>query len=235
MGNTSSQYSASDLFTMCMGPRWKVALDESKLKTATWNIAAVNNNPFEYWVTHEDAAYNTLMQGVESFIDQPGACRHALLRSRVRAGFRARARAASTNQVRGPALVPAPTARAQPHPPRPTATGRRAGERDVPVSEVFTPAMWAELKALMTTQGWDVAATEQLWASDFAGRKIISGFMKDKELGEKRLASMPDRVTNTINTLGDAGKVHRPTVISCYDGDMSSMAAWWKEWRAFEP
>ena len=67
--------------------------------------------------------------------------------------------------------------------------------------------MWAELKALMTTQGWDVAATEQLWASDFAGRKIISGFMKDKELGEKRLASMPDRVTNTINTLGDAGKV----------------------------
>ena len=72
-------------------------------------------------------------------------------------------------------------------------------------------------------------------ASDFAGRKIISGFMKDKELGEKRLASMPDRVTNTINTLGDAGKVHRPTVISCYDGDMSSMAAWWKEWRAFEP
>ena len=64
-------------------------------------------------------------------------------------------------------------------------------------------------------------------ASDFAGRKIISGFMKDKELGEKRLASMPDRVTNTINTLGEAGKVHRPTVISCYDGDMSSMAAWW--------
>ena len=119
MGNTSSQYSASDLFTMCMGPRWKVALDESKLKTATWNIAAVNNNPFEYWVTHEDAAYNALMQGVESFIDQPGACRHASLRSRVRAGFRARARAASTNQVRGPALVPAPTARAQPHPPRP--------------------------------------------------------------------------------------------------------------------
>ena len=115
----------------------------------------------------------------------------------------------------------------------PTATGRRAGERDVPVSEVFTPAMWAELKALMTTQGWDVAATEQLWASDFAGRKIISGFMKDKELGEKRLASMPDRVTNTINTLGDAGKVHRPTVISCYDGDMSSMGAWWKEWRTF--
>ena len=113
MGNTSSQYSASDLFTMCMGPRWKVALDESKLKTATWNIAAVNNNPFEYWVKHEDASYNTLMQGVESFIDQPG-------------------------------------------------------ERDVPVSQVFTPAMWAELKVLMRAQGWSgVDETDALWQASF--------------------------------------------------------------------
>jgi len=188
MGNaSSSSYSASDLFTMCMGPRWKVPLDDSKLKTATWNIAAVNNNPFEYWITHEDEAYNTLMQGVQSFIDQPDL--H------------------SSGEAR---LV----------------------SQDVPVSQVFTPKMWAELKALMTAQGWDVAATEQLWASDFSQRKIISGFMKDAGLGEKRLASMPDRVTNTINTV-DAGKAHRPTVISCYDGDMSSMAAWWREWRAF--
>ena len=36
----------------------------------------------------------------------------------------------------------------------PTLTLTLTGERDVPVSEVFTPAMWAELKALMTTQGW---------------------------------------------------------------------------------
>ena len=25
-----------------------------KLRLATWNIAAVNNNPFEYWITHEE-------------------------------------------------------------------------------------------------------------------------------------------------------------------------------------
>ena len=153
MGNASSQYSASDLFTMCMGPRWKVALDESKLKTATWNIAAVNNNPFEYWVTHEDAAYNTLMQGVESFIDQPGACRCPRLPL-------ASLRLASP----GPTGC-GPPSRVHPRacPAAPASTRRCAGERDVPVSEVFTPAMWAELKALMTTQGWDVAATEQLW------------------------------------------------------------------------
>ena len=248
MGNTSSQYSASDLFTMCMGPRWKVALDESKLKTATWNIAAVNNNPFEYWVTHEDAAYNTLMQGVESFIDQPGACRCPRITPRL-----ASPRLAWTNRVR-PALARAPTR--VPSRTRLDLPLRRRARRacvgslhagdvggaqgadddaglgrrgdgaavvTLSLTHTLTPTLTLTLTLTLTR------------ASDFAGRKIISGFMKDKELGEKRLASMPDRVTNTINTLGDAGKVHRPTVISCYDGDMSSMAAWWKEWRAFEP
>ena len=37
-----------------------------------------------------------------------------------------------------------------------------------------------------------------MWQASFSQRKIISGFMKDRSLGEKRLASMPDRVTNTV-------------------------------------
>jgi hypothetical protein len=37
----------------------------------TWNIAAVNNNPFEYWVTHDDPAYNKLMSDAQDFIDCP--------------------------------------------------------------------------------------------------------------------------------------------------------------------
>jgi hypothetical protein len=39
---------------------------------ASWNIAAVNNNPFEYWVTHDSPSYNALMQGVQAFLDAPG-------------------------------------------------------------------------------------------------------------------------------------------------------------------
>ena len=42
------------------------------LKIATWNIAAVNNNPFEYWITHSDPAYQNLMVDVQSLIDKPG-------------------------------------------------------------------------------------------------------------------------------------------------------------------
>jgi len=42
------------------------------LRVATWNVAAVNNNPFEYFITHHDPAYNELMADFEAFIDSPG-------------------------------------------------------------------------------------------------------------------------------------------------------------------
>lgn len=152
--------------------------DASVLKAVTWNIAAINNNPFEYWITHDDADYNKLMKDVQEFIDSPGA-------------------------------------------------------RDVAVSSVFTPAMFSELKALMQGRGWSgLDQVEQRWTDDLSQRQIISGFMKDKALGEKRLASMPDRITNTINVMG-GGVANRPTVINCFAGDMSSLPKWWKEWKHF--
>jgi hypothetical protein len=41
------------------------------MRVATWNVAAVNNNPFEYWLTHPDPEYTRLMQAVEQFILAP--------------------------------------------------------------------------------------------------------------------------------------------------------------------
>lgn len=44
-----------------------------RLSVATWNIAAINNNPFEYWITYEaNPAYEELMKGVEKFLEDPG-------------------------------------------------------------------------------------------------------------------------------------------------------------------
>jgi hypothetical protein len=152
--------------------------DAGQVIAVTWNIAAINNNPFEYWITHDDADYNKLMVDVQEFISSPGA-------------------------------------------------------RDVPVGDVFTAAMWTELKAEMAGRGWSgLDEVEARWTTDFSQRKIISGFMKDKALGEKRLASMPDRLTNTIN-LANGGVANRPTVINCFDGDMASVASWWKAWKHF--
>jgi hypothetical protein len=42
------------------------------LSVVTWNIAAVNNNPFEYWVTHQDPEYNKMMADVQAVMDRPG-------------------------------------------------------------------------------------------------------------------------------------------------------------------
>jgi hypothetical protein len=147
---------------------------------ASWNLSAINNNPFEYWVTHTDPEYNKLMTGVQSFIDSP--------------------------------------------------------ERDLPIHEVFTDEMFAELRSELEAVGIGAAhldALEAHWNSEYRSRMAVGGFLKDKQIGVKRLASLPDRITNTIH-LADGGTCLRPTVINAYDGPpLSSMHEWWALWRDF--
>mmetsp|Transcript_22112 Transcript_22112/g.29156 ORF Transcript_22112/g.29156 Transcript_22112/m.29156 type:complete len:575 (-) Transcript_22112:310-2034(-) len=149
-----------------------------RLTVSTWNIAAINNNPFEYWITYkENPAYEQLMIDVENFLESPG-------------------------------------------------------DKDVPVSQVFTDDMFTKLESRMSAvAGWD--SVRSYWEEDFRDRKIISQFIKDPLLGNKRLASMPDRITNTINVIGSDQPVCRPTVINMYDGDLSSLEKWWDAWETF--
>lgn len=129
-----------------------------RLQIATWNIAAINNNPFEYWITYdENPEYEKIMTSIEEFLENPG-------------------------------------------------------EKDVTVSSVFTEEMFSQLEKRMDGVGWD--NVRSYWEGDFKERKIISGFMKDPLLGSKRLASMPDRISNTINVVGSEEPVCRPTVIN---------------------
>jgi hypothetical protein len=146
------------------------------LQVATWNVAAINNNPFEYWITYkEDPEYEKLMIRIESFLENPG-------------------------------------------------------DKDVLVPDVFTQAMFDALDKRMTGVGW--TSVRSYWEGDYRNRKIVQGFLKDDTLGLKRLASMPDRITNTINA-ADGSQVFRPTVINMYEGDLSSQAVWWKAWESF--
>ena len=105
------------------------------------------------------------------------------------------------------------------------------GALDVPVNKVFTEDMFISLEKRMNAVGWP--NVRPYWETDFQNRNIISGFMKDEELGSKRLASMPDRITNTINVLGSKEPVCRPAVINMYGGDLSTTDKWWKSWEAF--
>ena len=56
-------------------------------QVATWNIAAVNNNPFEYWITHDDAQYNELMKRVQVW---PVATKTGVLKIRRACGSESR-------------------------------------------------------------------------------------------------------------------------------------------------
>lgn len=47
-------------------------LPPTSLVVATWNVGAINNNPFEYWLTmDDDPRYEDLMNKVEAFVQAP--------------------------------------------------------------------------------------------------------------------------------------------------------------------
>ena len=152
--------------------------DRYCVSVATWNIAAVNNNPFEYWVTYPDASYNRFMQDVEQMMSSPA--------------------------------------------------------EDFTVDTAFSDSMFRELlRELEACCFSGLKDLEFLWEHDYRRRNAVQGFLKDKSIGEKRLTSIPDRLTNTIN-LCDGNKITRPTVINSYDEkQLTSTAAWWVEWKKF--
>jgi hypothetical protein len=146
----------------------------------TWNVAAVNNNPFEYWITHPNPEYTKLMEAVERFIVDPG-------------------------------------------------------DLDVPVDKIFSNDMFKRVMQKMEDAGIgsaELASAEKMWEADYRSRKVVSQFLKDPEIGSKRLASMPDRVTNTIQ-LPSGKSAFRPTVINCYSGKLDTLSEWFEKWLEF--
>ena len=105
-------------------------------------------------------------------------------------------------------------------------------DRDVRVEEVFSDQMWEQLQKKMKDVGWaGVDEVDKMWKDDFRSRKIVGDFLTDATLGKKRLASMPDRVTNTIRT--ENGNVMRPTVINCFSGDLGTQEKWFEAvWKS---
>uniref|UniRef100_A0A7S1QLZ8 Endonuclease/exonuclease/phosphatase domain-containing protein n=1 Tax=Alexandrium catenella TaxID=2925 RepID=A0A7S1QLZ8_ALECA len=163
-------------------------LAEDAVTALTWNISAVNNNPFEYWLSYDDPKYESLMMGVECFLDDPG-------------------------------------------------------DDDVAVGEVFTEAMFQELLKYMAEEKMEsLDEVDALWRGGDMGlskRRIVSEVIKDRSLGAKRLISMPDRVTNTINVVTRKESNYnppaacRPSVMNNFEGDLSTMDVWWEQWKKF--
>uniref|UniRef100_A0A7S1WEK8 Endonuclease/exonuclease/phosphatase domain-containing protein n=1 Tax=Alexandrium catenella TaxID=2925 RepID=A0A7S1WEK8_ALECA len=150
----------------------------TRLRVVSWNVAAVNNNPFEYWITHPNPAYKELMESVEQFIIAPG-------------------------------------------------------EEDVRVDQVFTDKMFRRVLSKMQDVGMKgLPEVEAMWESTYRARRVVSEFLRDGEIGKKRLASMPDRVTNTIQ-LPSGASLFRPAVGNCYAGSFATLDEWFEQWMAF--
>ena len=64
---------------------------------------------------------------------------------------------------------------------------------------IFVQGMYKTLRSRMAAHGWDVEVVDSYWQTEYKDRCIVSQFLKDKLIGAKRLTSMPDRFTNTIN------------------------------------
>lgn len=101
------------------------------------------------------------------------------------------------------------------------------------LSIILLQKMLDEMIELMSKAGWDgLDATRAQYHSNYKNRKIISEFIRDDMIGKKRLTSMPDRLTNTIETSSGA-VVLRPTVINCYSEPLNTLDIWWNSWKSF--
>ncbi len=185
-----------------------------QLKAVTWNIAAINNNPFEYWITSQDPSYNSLMSNVSQFIVSTPS------------SFDQSISTVFNDKMLGELLDLLQDAKLL----------SPASSTGTPTTTSTDAAVGGMRGMGSTTTTNSLATVDDLrnyFTTNFANKKIISEFIKDGIIGKKRLVSMPDRVTNTINT-ADGKVVLRPTVINCYDhANLKDLNNWWKEWKLF--
>jgi hypothetical protein len=93
--------------------------------------------------------------------------------------------------------------------------------------------MLNEMIEFMKQAGWSgLEETKAQYHSVYKNKKIVTEFIRDETIGKKRLTSMPDRLTNTIETSsGDI--ILRPTVINCYSEPLDTLDLWWASWKRF--
>lgn len=180
----------------------------------------MNNNPFEYWLAHDDPSYVNLMVAVEACLSSPGPCDRPVSELLTGEMFKELKVALNVDGMLDQKQVlrgGVPYAKG--------VGGSRSQSRSL-------------FQVLMKEN--DILGVEEVEASmwpQLRQRLAVSGFMKDKSLGAKRLISMPDRVTNTIQVVTRKASEYkppaacRPTVINNYLGDLSTMEVWWEAWK----
>jgi len=184
--------------------RTDASRDDMRVRATTWNLAAINNNPFEYY---------------SSSVAPPSTA------SSTRGG--------SDDDGNGGNV---------------TYDGfmigvekRLVGDAESPsMASVMTEKMLDDLEGRVGAMDGVSVELARRCREYYAKRvdgKTCAEFLRDVELGAKRLCSMPDRVTNTVfgEIVGggkgeSGGRVCRPTVSNCYEGTFRDEMEWWAAW-----
>ena len=108
---------------------------------------------------------------------------------------------------------------------------------DIEIHRIFNDMMFSEFVDELSRHDLldesNLSLLKRLWLEDYRKRKAIAGFLLDRCLGLKRLASFPERITNTIH-LQDNSVCFRPAVLSGYDEvSLTSTELWWHQWKVF--
>ena len=84
-----------------------------------------------------------------------------------------------------------------------------AEDRSSSVRNIFTEQMFSELRAELERRGvTDLDILDEIWSKDVSLRRAIPGFLEDHSIGEKRLISMPDRITNSVQVFANSALFH---------------------------
>lgn len=100
-------------------------------------------------------------------------------------------------------------------------------EVDVPLSEIFPKTLVDNICQLIRGQGWSGEANVRKLYNSVGNTPVITGILKDKTLGDKRLMSWPDRFTNTVNTDGTMFYRSSPINASLVP---HTIEGWWGQW-----
>eukprot|EP00924_Labyrinthula_sp_SR-Ha-C_P009360 maker-scaffold_2-augustus-gene-21.39-mRNA-1 protein AED:0.14 eAED:0.14 QI:0/0/0.33/1/0.5/0.66/3/84/655 len=105
--------------------------------------------------------------------------------------------------------------------------------KDIPIKKIFSDEMFSSLRYKLQKyfDKDNISEVAKIWFSDLRNKTVISEFLKDGEIGAKRLVSMPDRVSNTFTAKGKI--YYRPSAINCHLGIFDSFESFWEEWLEF--
>lgn len=93
--------------------------------------------------------------------------------------------------------------------------------------------MLDELIDLMSKEKWNgLEETKSQYLLNYQNKKIITEFIRNDLIGKKRLISMPDRLTNTIE-MSNNELALRPTVMNCYSDKLNNLDIWWLKWKNY--